>query len=300
MAAKKKKSNPPLGPVARAELARLRNIQINQYAAPGDQNLLKLMARRVAGGKKTAAQVEGRVRAGAATRDKLALRAGKTVQAELNPQIGFAKNYEAGVKNLYGQLAGRQAQTVQDMTAQQNQAASGIGARYDALASNIAGEFRQGRESTGDELARLGIAGNMGDTSQAMEQQLGTLAASGKANALTQASASSSATNDLMALLGREEDNTGAGLQAASSQQRGMLEASRAGKVANLWGTLQDQKLQQDAETAQQAFLNKITGAKLNASTDLSNAQALGALATARKNIVDSKRPSAKKVKRIS
>jgi hypothetical protein len=299
--AKKKKSNPPLGPVARAELARLRNIQRNQYGAEGDQTLLKKLAQRVASGKRTAGQVEGRVRAGAATRDKLALRAGRTVQAELNPQIGAARNYEEGLRALYSKLAGQQSQAQGLMDKAQDTGIANIGNRYSGLASDVASQFRQGRENTSDELARLGLTGAISDgQSQAMENNMMGQVNTGRESALAQAGASAQGYDQLMSLLGQESVNTGAGLQAASSQQRGYLEASRPGKVYNLWGTLQDQKKAQDAESAQQAFLNKITGAKLGADTDYKRAQSLAELATARQRIVDSKRPSSKKVKRIN
>lgn len=297
--AKKKKPPAKLGAIGRAELADLRNIQRNQYYVPGKQKYLKHLAMLVQTGKKAPGSQDWKVRAGKATKSPLALRAGRTVQAELNPMISAAKNYETGLQTMYGQLGQQNQQTIQQMANQQNAATADLNKNYDSLASGIASQFRQGRESTSDELARLGLTGIPATDSVAQEQMFANLAQSGRANALSQQQAGSTAFNNLMQLLSTDAQNTGAELRAASSQKRGQLEASRPGKVAALFGSLQDQAKAQRAEAAQQAFLNRITQSKLATDSDYKNAQALGALANARKNIVDSRRPSKKRVKVI-
>jgi hypothetical protein len=296
---KKKKAGPvPLNNIGRQALQRLRNIQVNQYGAPGDQALLTKYARRIQNGRPMDSQ-DYKVRAGLATRDKLALRAGKTVQAELNPQIGAAKNYEAGVKVLYDKLAGQEQATQNQQLQQQQQSAAGVSAGYDKTASDIASNFRGSREQTGSELNRLGLSGISDQNSGNLENLLTGLTRSGQSNAGAIEGVQNSAANQLMGMLSNQSADTGAELSAASSQNRGSLEASRAGKVYSLWNQFIDQRKAQNAATAQQHFLNRITRAKLGASTDLSNAQALQALGTARKSIVDSKRPTTVKKPRI-
>ena len=297
--AKKKRPPNPLkmhSALGRAELARLRNIQQNNYGYEGDQAYLVKLAKRVGSGKRPSGSQDWKVRAGKATNDPEALRAGKTVAAEINPQIGAAKNYEEGLQKLYDTVAGN-LQANQQGIAKGNAASSAaIGSNYDNLASTIANEFEQGRTASNDELSRLGI--QMGDASQSRDIQarLAGLAESGKANALSQQSAQSQGYNQLMSLLQGENVATGAAKRSASSQQRGALEASRSGKVYSLWQQLEDQARAEERESQQQKFLNRITKAKFGVDADYKSASALAALARARKAIVDSKRPSTKKV----
>lgn len=290
----KKKSNPLKmhSAAGRAELARLRNIQRDNYGAEGDQAYLVKLAKKVGRGVRPSGSQDWKVRAGKATRDKQALRAGRTVQAELNPQIGAAKNYEAGLQKLYEATAASQAQNAGQMAQRNTASRAAIGGNYDQLASSIANEFTQSRQSANDELSRLGI--QMGDASGsgAVEARLASLAESGRANALSQQDASGQGYNQLMSLLQGETAATGASLRGASSQKRGQLEASRPGKVYSLWQQLEDQQRAESREQQQQNFLNRITKARFGVESDYKNAQALAALGSARKSIVDSKRPT--------
>lgn len=299
---KKKKANPLKmhSQLGRQELARLKNIQANQFGAEGDQAYLTKLAKKVGRGKRPSGSQDWKIRAGKATRDPQALRAGKTVQAELNPQISASRNYEAGLRKLYGNLAGEQSRAASGIQAQNAATRGTLETRFNDLASQISSEFNKSRESSSSELNRLGI--NMGDASQSgdIQARLATLAQSGKANALTQQDASSQGYNQLMSLLQGESANTGAGLQAASSQKRGQLESSRAGKVYSLWQQLEDQERAEKAERQQQKFLNRITRSKFGVDQDYKNAQSLNALASARKNIVASKKPRVVRKPRIT
>jgi hypothetical protein len=231
--------------------------------------------------------------------DPQLLRARKTVEADLNPQIAGAKDYEAGLKVLYANLANNENAAAQMMQGAQQKTRSSVGSNYDQLASGIAANFKASQEGANTELQRLGIG--MGDTSQANEQQarLQMLANSGRANALTTVDAQSQGANQLMSLLQGESAATGAGLSAASAQKRGMLESSRPGKVYSLWQTLEDQARADAAERQQQQFLNRITRAKFGVESDYKQAQSLSALASARKNIAASKKPRVVRKKRI-
>jgi len=297
---KKKKELKPVNALARAELARLRNIQANQYGDPGNQKLLIRLANLVGKGRKSSGSQDWKVRAGRATVDPEALRAGRTVQAELNPQIGAAKNYEAGLQKMYDQIGQYMQQTSGDIAASTAASNARTATGYDQLASTIAGEFRKGKEASNAELQRLGIG--MGDSSQAseMESRLASLAASGKANALSSGEMQAQGFNQLMGLLSAQSANTGAALRAASSQQRGALEASRPGKVYSLWQQLEDQARAEEMERKQQQFLNRITRARFGVESDYKQAAALSQLADARKKIVESRKPRKVRVKRIN
>lgn len=284
----------------REELARLRNIQVNQYGAPGDQAYLVKLAKLVGRGKRPSGSQDWKVRAGKATRDPQALRAGKTVQAELNPMIGAAKNYEAGLQNLYANVLKQQQQQAERVASSRQAAATGISSGYDQLASSIANEFNKSRQTSSDELSRLGIG--MQDTSQSgdMQARLASMAESGRANAMGQLNTGTQEFQNLMGLLQGETAATGAQLRGASSQKRGELEASRAGKVYSLWQTLEDQARAETAEQRQQDFLNRITKARFGVESDYKNTQSLANLAKARKDIVASRKPVKKRVKRIT
>jgi hypothetical protein len=300
-----KKPAPPkkvnkLGEAGRAELRRLRNIQANQFGALGDQAYLKKLARQVDLGKKAPGSQDWKVRAGRATRDPQALRAGRTVQADLNPQISAAKNYESGLQTLYANLGNQLNSFNQQIAGTNASTRAQVGTRYDQLASQIANEFNASKQSSASELNRLGI--NMPDASQSsdIQNRLAMIAESGRQNALSQQDASSQAANQLMGLLQGEAQATGAGFRAASSQQRGMLEASRPGKVYSLWQELEDAAREQKAENQQQKFLNRITQAKFGVDQDYKTAQSLSALASARKNIVASRKPRKVRKARIT
>lgn len=288
-----------LGPAAKAELADLRQLQTDEYGAPGDQALLQKYARRVATGKITDAQARRRVSAGKATRDPQALRAGRAVQADINPQISKAKDYEAGLGVLYANLANNQGAATQATIARDAGSRLAIGGTYDQLASGIASQYKAGRDSAAAEAQRLGIdmPTNVVDAQQ--QQRMTDLAASGKANALSMSDLSSQGSEALMRMLSANSASTGTNLQAASAQERSRLEASKPSKVYSLWQQYEDQARADAAETAQQKFLNRITRAKFGAQQDLTRAQAINQLSGARKNIVDSRRPSNKRVKRI-
>jgi hypothetical protein len=279
----------PLNPSQKKEFRQLRNLNMDFYGVPGDEATLKKYARREK-------PQDWRVKAGQATRDKQALRAGKTVSSELNPQISANKNYQAGLEKLYAGLAAGQGTIAKNITQGNTAARSRMATGYDDLASQISSEFRGARDSSNAELSRMGIQG-MGDASQSgdIESRLAMLAQSGKQNALSSQEMQSSGFDQLMGLLQGQSQMTGAATKAASQQKLNDLIASRPNKVYSLYQQYEDQARAEAAERKQSNFLNRITKARLGIEQDYKGAQSLGELAKARKDIVDSRRPSSVK-----
>lgn len=225
------------------------------------------------------------VKAGNATTDPSAKRAGLTVSASLDPQIAAAQQYEQGVKNLYAGLSNMHNDSVTSVQNAGQASAADVNKQYDDLLSSIASQYGQAKDSSASEAARLGIQGVNNDSINQQQLLMSQLAQSGKANANQSVNDQNNAYRQIMSSLGSEEAAAGANYQQQSAQQRASLEAGRRSKVYTLYQQLLDQRRAEQAAAAQQAFANSLAQSKFGVYSDAQSAAAIKALADARKAI---------------
>lgn len=268
-------------------------------AGTGNSEKLKFIARQMYQKKRSKDQTEAFVKQGNTTTDALVKRAGLTVANEIDPQITQEGLYQSGLKNLYAQVANAQRGYGNAAKTSAATAKSSMAGRYDNLASSIASNFNASKSHSDNELARLGLTGAADTSGRDRLATLQSMAASGKANALTNADARSSSFDNIMALLQGETQASGTNYGAQSAQRVAALKGSRLGKVYTLSQTLRDEARAVAADRAQQNFMNRIASKQFGVKQDAASAQAILDLANARKSIVDSKRPTTVKKKRI-
>jgi hypothetical protein len=219
-------------------------------------------------------------------------RAQDTVNSELDPQINSSKDYEAGVKKIYTDLATTQG--THKIKADEDAATTraNTGAIYDKALTDMQGTYDSAKNSSDAEKARLGISGNYQSTNAQSATASRDAANTAKANSLSAQDRSKSAFDDLMNLTNSQTQSTGANKQTQASLDRSRLEAGKPGKVKTLYYTLSDAQKARDAEAAQQKFMNTVTNKRLGISADVAAGGVIKNLAGARKSVADSKRPT--------
>jgi hypothetical protein len=226
------------------------------------------------------------------TVDALMERAKATVSAELDPQIASQKDWEAGVKKAYADLAGTHATFKSKAESEASDSRSKTENAYGAALSQIKSGFDSANTASDAEKKRLGIQGDYQNTNATTSRNSQDAATTSKANSLGAQDKQSAAYSQLMSLLGAQDASSGTNKAASAELEGRRLEASRPAKTQTLYYTLQDQQKALDAEAAQQKFMNDISKGRLGVTQDTGAAEAIKNLGAARKSVADSKRPT--------
>jgi len=292
MANKRRKPKPKkLTGVQRKEFNKLRNLNMEWFGAPGDTATLKRYAR-------TRRNDEGRIRKGFATKNAQARRAGFTVQAEIEPALRELRNERGVIRKSYADLgaSNRAAATSIRQTGAASDTA--IANRYANLLNSVNSEYGKGQQETQSETDRLGIQGDFNAGNESDRARMASLVQSGGENARAASAANTGSFNQMMGLLAGEGRASGLERRSDINSEIGGIQAGRRAKVYTLMEQLKDAARAENADRQQQRFMNAIARQRLGGDLDYQSAQALDAMANARRNIVESNKPRVVKKKR--
>lgn len=215
-------------------------------------------------------------------------RAKETIAAQMNPQLAeyrqeiadtktSSQQQQADLEDLYRRLGVQLgANKSQGDTANQSALAS-ITDKYKTLGGNIDTTYQGATDKTNAELARLGIQA-VGPAATAQigldHDYLSSLTKIDKTNAETNSTAKAQSFDNLLSTLQGQaglagtQDRARVLRQAAQTiadlrSKKGALAATRRGAVDALFHQLKDAKTQQQADAAQQNFMNQIAAGKL-------------------------------------
>lgn len=270
-----------------------------EYYGQYDNNVLTRWANDIAAKKGNQATIDyylRGVKAGNATTDVNAKRAGSQIAAELDPAIAEYQRQIAqqnkdkslahtNISNVYARLLASTNADKASMLAQSQADQAKALANYDTSKGQIANNFQSAQQGTNNELARLGLS-SVGsaatDKSARDNAYLSGLADVSKGNSASAMSMNRTSYDSLLANLAASGQAAGNAQLANSDKsyadrvaeltgKSGDLSSSRAAKVYSTYQALLDAQRARDAAAAQQRFLNEIGSAKLGIS--MSNAQ---------------------------
>lgn len=270
-----------------------------EYYGQYDTNVLTRWANDIAAKKGNQATIDyylRGVKAGNATTDVNAKRAGAQIAAELDPQIAEMQRQIAqqnkdkslahsNISNVYARLLASTTADKAAMNAQSQADQAKALANYDTSRGQIAGNFQSANQGTNAELARLGLSavGSAAtDKSSRDSNYLAGLTDVSKGNSASAMAMNRTSYDSLLANLAASGQAAGDAALANSDKsyadrlaeltgKTGDLSSSRAAKVYSTYQALLDAQRARDAAAAQQRFLNEIGSAKLGVS--ISNAQ---------------------------
>lgn len=290
-----------LAPGAAKYLQQLQAVA-KDYYGQYDNNTLTRWANDIAAKKGNQATIDYYIRgvkAGNATTDQNALRAGKQIAAELDPAIAEYQRQIAkqnadkaaahtNISNVYARLLAStnadKASMLQQSQADQARAL----ANYDQAKSQIGSNFQSAQQGTNSELARLGL-GAVGsaatDKSARDSAYLSGLSDVSKGNSASAMSMNRNSYDSLLSDLASSGQASGNAALVGSDKsyadriaeltgKSGDLSSSRASKVYSTYQALLDAQKARDAAAAQQRFLNEIASAKLGVSITGAQSQA--------------------------